>query len=309
MFTKKRRQIKKTKITNRKRKTQKKGRNGRKMTKRNKHSRKFRTRRNKKYSGGGTWIDVDNDNTFNDDDECPICLNRFSETPDLAIYKTDCGHIFHNNCLNRSCITAERAGNDLVCPFCRADLETEDSMQCTDVYAFRNKRLYAPALDPTNRAIYESQPEVDDDDNEIINENPQVEQPHGAQGAVPDVGAQGAVPDVGDIPHNNDDANIGQVRRIYDEEDEEEVFRDVNPVVGRCYDHVEATRREGIYPNIRYFAPSLNRVYVGRFVREERRGFGDGQQIYAIFVDNNGQERRVQYSYGGNTCFIEVPCP
>jgi hypothetical protein len=37
-------------------------------------------------------------------------------------------------------------------------------------------------------------------------------------------------------------------------------------------------------PNIRYFAPSLHRVYVGRFVIEERRGFGDGQQIYAILL-------------------------
>jgi hypothetical protein len=302
MFTKKRRQIKKTKITNRKRKTQKKGRNGRKMTKRNKHSRKFRTRRNKKYSGGGTWIDVDNDNTFNDDDECPICLNRFSDTPDLAIYKTDCGHIFHNNCLNRTCLTAETAGNDLVCPSCRADLDTEDSMQCTDVYAFRNKTLDTSNLDPRNRTIYDAQPDVDENDNEIINEDPEEEQPHGAQGAVPDVG---------DIPHNNDDANIGQVRRIYDEEDdeEEEVFRNVYPVVGRCYDHVELTRREGEYPNERYFAPSSNRVYVGRFIRQERYGFGDGGQIYAIFADNNGQERRVRYSYEGNTCFIEVPCP
>jgi Ring finger domain len=289
----KRRQIKKTKITNRKRKTQKKiTRSRRKMTKRNRNNKKFRTRRNKKYFGGGNWID---NNTLSPDEECSICLEQFSETPQLAVYETDCGHKFHNNCLNRTCITAERAGNDLVCPICRADLETEYGMQCTDVYAFRNKRLDA-VLDATNRAIYEAQPAVDENDNEIINENLEVEQP------------QGAVPDVGDIPHNNDD-NIGQVRRIYDEEDEEEVSRDVNPVVGRCYDHVEATRREGRYPNIRYFAPSLNRVYVGRFVREERRGFGDGQQIYAIFVDNNGQERRVQYSYGGDTCFIELPCP
>jgi hypothetical protein len=297
MFTKRRRQYKKKHITNRKRKTQKRKRNGRKMTKRNKHSRKFRTRRNKKYSGGGNWIDVDNDDTFNADDECPICLNRFSDTPELAIYKTDCGHIFHNNCLNRTCFIAERAGNDPVCPYCRTDLETEDSMQCTDVYAFRNKTLDTSGLSATNRAIYEAQPDVDENDNEIINENPDEEQP------------QGAAPDVRAIPANNDDDDIGPVMRIPDEEDEEEVFRDVNPVVGRCYDHVEATRREGRYPNIHYFAPTLNRVNVGRFVREERRGFGDGQQIYAIFVDNNGQERRVQYSYGGDTCFIERPCP
>jgi hypothetical protein len=288
------------------------------MTKRNKHSRKFRTRRNKKYSGGGRWIDLDNDNTFNADDECPICLQRFSDTPDLAIYKTDCNHIFHNNCLNRTCFIAGRAGNDPVCPYCRTDLETEDSMQCRDVYAFRNKRLDTSRLSATNRAIYEAQPEVDENDNEIINENPEVEQPQGAQaeeqpqGVVPAVGDI-AVPAVVDIPHINlddDDDDIGPVMRIPDEEDdEEEVFRNVYPVVGRCYDHVELTRREGEYPNERYFAPSSNRVYVGRFIRQERYGFGDGGQIYAIFADNNGQERRVRYSYEGNTCFIEVPCP
>jgi len=231
-------------------KTQKKGRNGRKITKRNKHSRKFMKMRNKKYSGGGRWIDVDNDNTFNAGDVCPICLQHFSATQDLAIYKTHCRHIFHNNCLNRAC-----DARVLRCPICRSELEKAAignepaRADCTEVRAFATKRLDNPnILDEKNRAIYDAQPVL-----------------------------------------------------------EEEVFR-VNPVVGTCYDHVEATRRVGRYPHIRYFAPSLNRVYVGRFVREERRGFGDGQQIYAIFV-NNGQERRVQYSYGGDTCFIEVPCP
>jgi len=298
MFTKRRRQIKKTKITNRKRKTQKKGRNGRKMTKRNKHSRKFRTRRNKKYSGGGTWIVLDNDNNFNADDECPICFQSFSETPNLAVYKTYCGHIFHNNCLNRVCESARGVPS---CPICRSELEKAAignepaRADCTEVYTFATKRLDNPDfLDKKNRAIYDAQPDLDENDNEEPNI---FEQPHGA------------VPDVGAIPHNNDYDIIGPVMRIPDEEDEEEVFRDVDPIVGRCYDHVEATRREGIYPNIRYFAPTLNRVNVGRFIREERRGFGDSQQIYAIFADNNGQERRVQYSYEGNTCFIEVPCP
>ena len=307
MFTKRRRQIKKTKITNRKRKTQKKGRNGRKITKkitkRNKHSRKFRTRRNKKYSGGGTWIDVDNDDTFNAADECPICFQTFSGTPNLAIYKTYCGHIFHNNCLNEACEAARGVPS---CPICRRELEKAAignepaRADCSEVHDFASKALDNPnILGEKNREIYDAQPELVENDNE---EPGIFEQPHGA------------VPDVGDIPHINYDdddyyEDIEPVMRIPDEEDEEEVFRDVNPVVGRCYDHVEATRREGRYPNIRYFAPTLNRVNVGRFVREERRGFGDGQQIYAIFVDNNGQERRVQYSYGGDTCFIERPCP
>jgi hypothetical protein len=243
-----------------------------------------------------------NEKRCNARDECPICLNRFSDTPNLAIYKTYCGHIFHNNCLNEACEAARGVPS---CPICRSELEKAAignepaRADCNEVDDFASKALGNPnILDKKNREIYDAQPELVENDNE---EPGIFEQPHGA------------VPDVGDIPHINydddDDDDIGQVRRIYDEEDEEEVFRDVNPLVGRCYDHVEASRREGIYPNIRYFAPSLNRVYVGRFVREERRGFGDGQQIYAIFVDNNGQERRVQYSYEGNTCFIEVPCP
>ena len=168
MFTKKRRQLKNTKITNRKRKTQKKrhkkkGRNGRKMTKRNnKPNRKFRTRRNKKYSGGGTWIDVDNDSTFKSDDECPYCLQSFSDTPHLAIYKTDCGHTFHNNCLNEIC---EAAIGVPLCPMCRDPLEQAAignkpaRADCNEVDAFASKELHNPDfLDEKNRAIYDSQP-------------------------------------------------------------------------------------------------------------------------------------------------------
>ena len=213
MFTKRRRQIKKTKITNRKRKTQKRKRNGRKMTKRNKHSRKFRTRRNKKYSGGGTWIDVDNDDTFNADDECPICFNTFSETPELAVYKTYCGHIFHNNCLNRVCDSA-RAPR---CPICRSELEKAAignepvRSDCNEVDVFASKALDNPDfLDEKNRAIYDAQPELVENDNE---EPGIFEQPHGA---VPDVEPHGAVPD--DDDDDNDD--IGPVMRIPDEEDE-----------------------------------------------------------------------------------------
>jgi len=154
MFTKRRRQIKKKQnLINRKNKTQKKKRSGRKNTKRNKYNRKFRTRRNKKYLGGGDWIDNDLP------EECPICLLKFNETPELAVYETKCGHKFHNNCLNTTCITAEKAGLVPKCPLCRADLETKDSYQCTDVWAFANKALDETSLNEKNKAIYDAQPD------------------------------------------------------------------------------------------------------------------------------------------------------
>lgn len=162
MYTKKRRQIKKH-LVKHKRKTDKRRHNGRKMTKNNnKHVKKHRTKRNKKYSGGGTWIDS---NTLPYDEDCAICYKNFSDTPELAVYKTDCGHVFHNNCLNNSCIAAETAGRDLNCPICRADLQTEKSHQCTDIWAFANKLLHKKSeerLDPKNRAIYDAQPGDDE---------------------------------------------------------------------------------------------------------------------------------------------------
>jgi len=282
-------------------KTQKKGRNGRKITKRNKHSRKFMKMRNKKYSGGGTWIDADNDNTFNAGDVCPICLQHFSATQDLAIYKTHCSHIFHNNCLNDACARVK------TCPICRSELEKAAignepaRADCTEVRAFATKKLDNNILDKKNRDIYDAQPEhaaVPDEEQNYS-----------------DIGQIVRIYYVDDIPHINLNYTgpfrriHDGIRRIYDEEEyeeEEQVFR-VNPVVGTCYDHVEATRREGIYPDIRYFAPSLNRVYLGRFVKEQRRGVGDGQQIiFAIFVDNNDV---YIVPYRRDTCFIEVPCP
>ena len=210
----KRRQIKKKTLTNRKRNTQKK-------TKRNRNNRKFRTRYTKKNVGGGDWIDND---TIPKEDVCPICLQQFSETPELAVYETTCGHKFHNNCLNRVCDSA-RAPR---CPICRSELEKAAignepaRADCKEVYAFASKALDNPDfLDEKNRAIYDAQPELVENDNE---EPGIFEQP--PQGAAPDVEPHGAVPDVGDIPHNNDDDDdddddIGPVMRIPDDEEEE----------------------------------------------------------------------------------------
>ena len=87
-----------------------------------------------------------------------------------------------------------------------------------------------------------------------------------------------------------------------------EVFRITpNPEINKCYEHAEATRVEGRFPNERYFTTNTPR-YVGRFIKRVRQGFGDGGRITDYFEDNNGNEQTVDYSYEGKTCFREVPC-
>ena len=86
-----------------------------------------------------------------------------------------------------------------------------------------------------------------------------------------------------------------------------EVFR-MQPVVNKCYEHAEYTRREGRYPNERYFTNVPPR-YVGEFIRQERGGWGDNGWATDYFRDLNGNEVVVNYSYEGRTSFREVPCP
>ena len=84
-----------------------------------------------------------------------------------------------------------------------------------------------------------------------------------------------------------------------------EVFR-INPEVGKCYEHVEATRNDNTdWANIRYFSTNEPR-YVGEFVRAERQGYRNSS-TYSCFFKIGRAENRVDYSYEG-TCFIEVPC-
>ena len=164
MATKRKIQIKGRKLIKNIKKTQKKTRrNEKRRTRRsNKPSRK--TRHSKKYFGvgGGEWIDSE---TLPEEDICPICHEEFSKTPEQAVYKTDCGHVFHNNCLNRLCETSEKNSITPKCPLCREDLYNEKSDQCTDVWAFANKALDTNDLDSKNKAIYEAQPDERVDEN------------------------------------------------------------------------------------------------------------------------------------------------
>lgn len=80
-----------------------------------------------------------------------------------------------------------------------------------------------------------------------------------------------------------------------------EVFR-IEPKIGKCYEHVECTRKEGIK---RCFT-SVPLKYVGKKIRREEGGWGDNGWVRDIFFD--GQKLNIiNYSYEGRTCFREVP--
>ena len=83
-----------------------------------------------------------------------------------------------------------------------------------------------------------------------------------------------------------------------------EVFRLV-PIKGKMYFVAEATRKEGTYQTgIKYY--TNNKVkYVGEYIRDYRTNCGDGGIFWSIFRDGD-VENRVDYSWQGNTCFIEV---
>ena len=83
-----------------------------------------------------------------------------------------------------------------------------------------------------------------------------------------------------------------------------EVFR-LTPVIGKAYKHAECTHRTGIYPKTQYFAPTANVKDVGTLIEIQQGGFGDGAWRKDVY-DNDGKTTIVEYSYEGNTCFIEI---
>jgi hypothetical protein len=129
-----------------------------KRTKRIKNTRK-NNRRRRNMRGGETqnssWVDPPEVDTT---EECPICSQAFDSQH--AVYKTSCGHLFHNDCLNQWCETSYDRGSELTCPTCRANIQDED---CPNIWAFKNKALEEDTPDfrdkPELRAIYVSQPD------------------------------------------------------------------------------------------------------------------------------------------------------
>ena len=140
---------KKSKKTNKKSKKSNKKSN-------NKSSKKKGKKGIKKYYKGGEWV---NKNDINNNESCGICNRLFQATPGLAIYKTDCGHFFHNDCLYNKCNTNR---NNWYCPICRARI---DENQCMDVWAFKNKILDERLLvNDGIREIYVNQADINDEE-------------------------------------------------------------------------------------------------------------------------------------------------
>lgn len=83
---------------------------------------------------------------------------------------------------------------------------------------------------------------------------------------------------------------------------EVEVFRLCDFDKDSYYEHAIYTRREGTYPTERYFTTNVPQ-FVGKHVRGERWGFGDGSGGAEIFVDDSGKETRIVYTYEGTTGF------
>ena len=84
-----------------------------------------------------------------------------------------------------------------------------------------------------------------------------------------------------------------------------QVFREA-PTPGKFYETAEYTHKTGTWSqkNEVYFT-THTLSYVGKHIKTERVGWGDGCRVWEIFNDK-GVEKKVEYSYGGTTCFREV---
>jgi hypothetical protein len=101
----------------------------------------------RKYKGGGKWLNQHNPGVL-ENTLCPICYAEFKDTPEQAIYQTQCGHIFHNDCILAVCNLMQWN-----CPICRRPLSEGD---CTDVYAFKEKVIGDNFNDPEIQKLYDA---------------------------------------------------------------------------------------------------------------------------------------------------------
>lgn len=76
-----------------------------------------------------SWI---NPSEYDPNEICALCQEEYGIT--TGIYKTDCNHIFHNDCLNDYC---KHENGEIKCPLCRSDIEDA----CNDVWSFKNYLL------------------------------------------------------------------------------------------------------------------------------------------------------------------------
>jgi hypothetical protein len=151
MFIKRKRKSQRTYSIKKRRKNTERERNYKKKTKRNRNQRKNK----KNYRGGdynGEWLTYHELPEDKKDELCSLCHVKFSETPDKVIYKTECGHLFHNKCLNDYCEHhSELKIYAINCPICRKDL----GWTCINVDAFSEKYLDSTDLSKKAKEIYE----------------------------------------------------------------------------------------------------------------------------------------------------------
>ena len=94
------------------------------------------------------------------------------------------------------------------------------------------------------------------------------------------------------------------LKHVDKEKEEIEVFR-LTPELGKYYETALLTRKEGRYPDEKYYTTGHLR-YVGKFIVQMRCGFGDGVQVIDIFENEHHQKVNVYYTYEGTTAFREV---
>jgi hypothetical protein len=83
------------------------------------------------------------------------------------------------------------------------------------------------------------------------------------------------------------------------EAEEKEVFRLTGFDKSKVYETALYTRREGTWPNERYYTSGSLR-YLGLHIRSERWGYGDNSGGREVFTQGS-----VTYDYEGTTCFRE----
>jgi hypothetical protein len=84
-----------------------------------------------------------------------------------------------------------------------------------------------------------------------------------------------------------------------------EVYRVIEFSPDKNYEFALKTRSECGIPNTTKHFTTNPLEYVGKYVRAERRGRGDGGECTYVF-DNNGVEIRIELDYEGRSCFREV---
>jgi hypothetical protein len=135
-------------------------------------NKKLRKTRRKIYFGGNgaTWLVSSELEDKDKDEKCSICLDEFKTTPNKVIYKTVCGHLYHNDCLEELCEKKNREYLDTRnreklprCPMCREFLDIDDGeCQCIDVEFFKAKLLHPTTennLSEEVRKLYDAQPD------------------------------------------------------------------------------------------------------------------------------------------------------